>query len=157
MSDFDRALAIIFEVEGYDKVIVDSGGLTKWGISQRAYPDLDIRALTKADAAALYRRDYWDAVKGDELPWPLSCYVFDAAVNHGADPARRMLQKALGGLRTDGIIGRRTLARVREADLDETCALFMAQRCLRYSGTRHFDRYGYGWFARLFRVVRKAS
>jgi lysozyme family protein len=81
---FDAAFLLVVAAEGGEKVTDDPrdpGGLTKWGICQRSYPDLDIRALTESDAREIYRRDYWDACKCDELPWPLSLYVFDAAIN----------------------------------------------------------------------------
>ncbi len=150
--DFERAVEIIFKLEGYDETVVDSGGLTKWGISQRAYPNLDIRALTKADAKKIYHDDYWMKSRADQLAWPLSLYVFDAAVNQGVKPAAKMLQSAAGGLRVDGIIGSKTLSRVSRFPPAELGARYMARRCQRYAGTRHYDRYGYGWFARLFRL-----
>lgn len=157
MSDFDRAVDIVLDLEGGEREVVDTGGFTKWGISQRAYPSLDIAALTRQDAIDIYERDYWNASGADRLPWPLSLCVFDAAVNQGVDPAIRMLQKALGGLRIDGIIGRKTFARVAATPPEEAVALYMAQRALRYVGTRAFDRYGRGWFARLFRIVTQIN
>lgn len=59
MSDFERALAFCLKWEGGDKITDDPrdpGGLTKFGISQRAYPNEDIRKLTRGRAAFLYRR-----------------------------------------------------------------------------------------------------
>jgi lysozyme family protein len=154
--EFKRAVEVIFAVEGYDKVITDEGGLTKWGVSARGNPDLDIRALTREQAAQIYHDRYWKPVRGDDLPWPLSLYVFDAAVNHGTEPAAQMLQRAIG-VAVDGRLGPKTVARAKAMNVAEASALFMAQRCLRYTGTRNFDKNGYGWFARLFRVAAKAS
>ena len=62
---------------------------TKFGISAGAYPSLDIAGLTLADAQATYRRDYWDRVRGDELP--LALFKFDAAMNNGIGHAARWL------------------------------------------------------------------
>ena len=62
----------------------DPGGLTKFGISQRAYPNLDIRELTIEGAKALYRKDYWNRFSCDKLPPGIALLVFDAAVNQGA-------------------------------------------------------------------------
>lgn len=156
MIDFDRAVEIIFELEGYDETVVDTGGLTKWGISQRAYPHLDILSLTKDDAKNIYRKDYWNASSAGKLAWPLNLYLFDSAVNQGVNPAIKMLQKAAGGLSIDGIMGKKTLARINGSDRDDLCARFMAQRAIRYQGTRGFDRYGYGWFSRLFRLTQRS-
>ena len=69
----------------------DPGGLTKWGISQRAYPKLDIKNLTQADAEFIYYRDYWRPCGAEALPWPLQLCHFDAAVNHGRGRARKFL------------------------------------------------------------------
>jgi lysozyme family protein len=50
---------------------------------------LHIESLTLADAKRIYHRDFWAFVSGDALPWPLSYFVFDAAVNQGVAPAIR--------------------------------------------------------------------
>ena len=65
----------------------DPGGLTNHGISQRAYPNLDIRALTREQAIAIYHRDYWLPLP-DTLPDGLRWMLFDVAVNHGLSVAR---------------------------------------------------------------------
>ena len=65
----------------------DPGGLTNWGISQRAYPDLDIRELTREEAIAIYHRDYWLPIP-DTLPDAMRWMLFDCAVNHGLKVAR---------------------------------------------------------------------
>jgi lysozyme family protein len=73
MSNFDVAVAYLIENETGGRadggLTTDQGGLTKWGISQKAYPDLDIKNLTRENAVALYRKDYWlfDAVKSDRI------------------------------------------------------------------------------------------
>jgi hypothetical protein len=78
---FDTALAFVLQREnGY---VVDSGGATNLGISQRAYPHEDIKGMTQARAAELYRRDYWTPAGCDTLPAPLDLVVFDTAVNMG--------------------------------------------------------------------------
>ena len=46
----------------------DPGGETKFGISKRAHPDLDIANLTRDQAGAVYRRDYWDRLRCFDLP-----------------------------------------------------------------------------------------
>lgn len=74
----------------------DPGGVTHWGISHRAYPDLDIVNLTKEQAIEIYERDYWDKVGADTLPGPLALVAFNAAVNCGVGRAKRWLD-ACGG------------------------------------------------------------
>ena len=81
---FETVVHMVLEHEGgYVNHPSDPGGETKYGISKRAYPDVDIAELTKDDAANLYKRDYWDRIKGDELPVGVACVVMDYAVNSG--------------------------------------------------------------------------
>lgn len=152
---FIKAVEIILDLEGQGKLITDSGGLTKWGISQRAFPDTDIKTLTKEQARGIYYKEYWKAVEADYFAWPLSLYVFDAAVNQGQTTAIRMLQKAIG-TRVDGDFGPNSKQALSETFPGEACALFLAKRAVRYSRTNNYDKYGYGWFARLFRIVNKS-
>lgn len=118
------------------------------------YPNEDIKNLTADRAKLLYKRDYWDAAKCDQLPSPLNLFVFDAAVNQGAAPAIKMLQKTLNVVQ-DGILGQQTIAAAQAIHKDAV-ALFMADRALRYTGTRNFDLYGRGWLKRLFLISMEA-
>ena len=113
---FDKAfeLLMINEVSGmpnggYVNNPADPGGETKYGISKRAYLDVDIAGLTEDDAKAIYQRDYWDAHHCDAMPWAVGWVFFDCAVNHGAHEAIRWLQGALS-LLADGVLGSHTLA-----------------------------------------------
>ena len=97
METFDRCVrAVLLEEGGLSDHPQDPGGLTKYGISRRAYPDLDIRRLTMDDVIEIYRRDYWNPVCGTDLPASLALLVFDSAVNQGVGTAARLLQKAVG-------------------------------------------------------------
>lgn len=94
MSGFDAALDHVFRWEGgYVNDPRDPGGETKYGISKRAYPDMDIAALTTQQAAAIYRRDYWQRAGCDDLPPAQAAALFDAAVNAGAARARRWYEE----------------------------------------------------------------
>lgn len=155
MSAFDRALALVLRHEGG---LVDDprdpGGLTNLGISQRAYPNVDIRSLDQAGAGAIYRRDYWDAIKADQLPEGLAICVFDAAVNMGVDRAIRLLQKACS-VQVDGILGPNTLRAASR--LPDAVARFSAERALAYTGIRNFDIYGRGWLRRTISTAMEAA
>lgn len=92
------------------KVTNDSGGVTRWGISQRAYPDLDIPNLTLEEAAAIYRRDYFQPIRGyDYESQDVANKLLDAAVNMGAHMAVKLAQECavLCGqdVHTDGVAG----------------------------------------------------
>lgn len=155
-SPFDVALALLLRLEGgYVDDPADPGGETKFGISKRAYPGLDIGALTEADAAAIYRRDFWDALRCDTLPPALAVCLFDAAVNQGRNAAIRLLQRAVGA-KEDGVLGPDTLARAASAQavqIDD----FMARRAKRYAELSTVSTYGLGWFRRLMAVHRLAT
>ena len=123
---------------------------TKYGVSAMAYPHLDIRNLTLRDAQDIYRRDYWNKARCDELPAGLDYLVFDAAVNHGVSRAVRFLQAAVGAT-VDGVIGANTIARATRA-LDQSKAVtsFCITRALFYTDIGTFQRYKNGWFRRVF-------
>lgn len=97
MTDFEHAFqkTIIFE-GGDSNDPDDNGGLTRYGISQRAYPDLDIKALTLDAAKELYRRDYWDKCGCDRMNDQRHAeIIFDIAVNMGVGAAKELLMETL--------------------------------------------------------------
>jgi lysozyme family protein len=118
---------------------------TKYGISAMSYPDTNIRDLTLAEAKAIYRRDYWAKVRGDDLPPGIDLVVFDLAVNSGPGRAAEYLQKAVG-VPADGKIGPITLYAADNADpltvIDRICDRRLA----------FMPVYGKGWSARVLRV-----
>jgi lysozyme family protein len=69
----------------------DPGGTTKYGISQRAHPDVDVAALTEPQAKRIYHADYWLEIDGDALPWPLCLAAMDYAVNSGVSRAENAM------------------------------------------------------------------
>ena len=159
-DDFPRALEVVLKLEGgYSDDPRDSGGKTQYGITEKVARSFgysgEMRNLTKQTAAEIYKQGYWLNCKCGELPYPLSLYVFDCAVNQGSDAAKKLLQAALN-VKQDGLIGSVTLAAARKSG-SETAALFMAGRALRYTGTRGFDVYGRGWLKRLFIVTREGE
>lgn len=113
MANFNLAVEKILAVEGgYSNHPQDPGGETRWGISKRSYPDLDIKNLTKEQAIGIYRRDYWDY---DWIPsQEVAEKLFDMAVNMGVQTSNRYLQHALRelgfALNVDGVIGGQTAA-----------------------------------------------
>jgi lysozyme family protein len=156
MTSFTKAVGLILEREGgYVNDPKDPGGETNFGISKRQYPAVDIKALTREAAIAIYKRDYWLPCKCDDLPWPLSLFIFDAAVNQGVLPAKKMLQKAID-VAQDGIFGPVTMNRAKRATLVQV-ARFMALRTMRYQGTRNYDKFGEGWLVRMYLVAMEST
>jgi lysozyme family protein len=87
-DNFDKIMTIIFTFEGgYVNDPDDPGGETKYGISKKAFPKEDIKALTKERAKEIYHKLYWDAIKGDDLPDRIDACMMDTAVNTGVGRA----------------------------------------------------------------------
>ena len=156
MTAFEQAFGIVIGSEGgYVDNAADPGGRTKYGISQRSYPALDIAAMTLLDAQVIYKRDYWDKVRGDDLPPPLALLVFDAAVNCGLGRAARWLQAAVG-VGQDGITGPGTLAAVQAGVGWQVMARFGTERLIFMAGLPTWRQFGKGWAARLERLPYQA-
>lgn len=103
---------------GYVNDPLDAGGETKFGIAKNANPTLNIKALTWAQAEAVYYNKYWLAAQCDRLndiSPSLTVLHFDGAVNHGITNAARFLQRSIGVI-PDGVIGPVTLQKLRVAD-----------------------------------------
>ncbi len=148
-TPFDAAFdKLIGHEGGYVADSRDPGGETKFGISKRAYPGLDIARLTLADARAIYRRDYWDRAQCDKLPPGLAFDVFDAAVNSGIGQAIRFLQRAVG-VADDGQVGPLTLAAVSRLDAQTLQARYSGQRLEFMTRLSGWDAFGRGWARRI--------
>lgn len=94
---------------GYSDHEADRGGETKWGISEKSYPTLDIASLTIDDAVKIAKRDYWDLLRLDEVADPrVQSKIFDMAFNMGTGRTAKLVQSAVGVV-TDGIVGEKTL------------------------------------------------
>lgn len=96
VGSFDAAVPWILQHEG--GMTTDQGGLTNFGISHNANPDVDIAHLTRQDAIALYHARYWTAIDADHLPDNMKLAAFDSAVNEGVGATRSWLREAGGDL-----------------------------------------------------------
>lgn len=153
---FDKSLSIVLTFEGgYSNDPHDPGGETKFGISKKAYPTLDIKALTKDDASILYKRDYWDKCHCDRWAPGVALLVFDTAVNMGIHTAIILLQH-VSGANPDGIIGPRTIEAVGRLSPSKLIQDYAAMRMLRYTNNPNWPEYKKGWTRRLFTVVTTA-
>nr|WP_295941164.1 glycosyl hydrolase 108 family protein [uncultured Acidovorax sp.] len=141
---------------GYVNDPNDPGGETKWGISKRSYPHLNIKDLTRQDAIAIYQRDFWQRVQGDKLPVPFVFQALDAAVNHGIGNAVRWMQRA-AGVADDGVIGPVTLAAVARQEPADLVLNFNAERLEFYAKLQTFDHFGRGWTRRVAQNLRFAA
>ena len=157
MTDtFDRVLTIVFGEEGgYVNDPKDRGGETKFGISKRSFPDLNIATLTKAQARAIYQTSYWGPLRCADMAFPAALAVFDTGVNCGVPTAARLLQRAVGVVE-DGKIGPQTLAAVKRRVPSEVALNVLAYRIVRNPDLATWDAHGLGWSRRCLRVYAEA-
>ena len=158
---FETVVHMVLEHEGgYVNHPSDPGGETKYGISKRAYPDVDIAELTKDDAADLYKRDYWDRIKGDDLPVGVACVVMDYAVNSGISRASKALQSVCGIANGDGVIGPATLnavwTTVKNTSEEDVITAVTEQRQGFIRALSIYDTFGKGWERRIEETRAKA-
>jgi len=146
---FDKAFAKLIDHEGgLVNNPADKGGLTKYGISQRAYPHLDIASLTLQDVRELYKRDYWDRAQCDRLHPDVAFQVFDGAVNSGMGNSIRWLQEA-AGVAVDGIVGPLTLRKVGDMDTGIIIARYNGVRLKFMASLSTWDVFSRGWARRI--------
>ena len=142
---FDR---LIDHEGGYTSGKGDPGGETKYGISKRSYPHIDIKNLTLDGAKAIYLSDFWEKADIDDLPLHIQFDMFDAGVNHGRTQAVRFLQRALG-VADDGIVGPVTLTAAWKHSPENLVARFNGERLMFFTKLRHWTRFGKGWARRI--------
>jgi lysozyme family protein len=157
VAEFQQAVDYVLENEGgFSDNPLDPGGTTNFGISQRSFPDIDIKNLSRQDAIDIYEKYYWapssfDAIQSQRVATKL----FDAAVNMGAVPAVRLFQVALihvgaGPLLADGVLGPGTVKAANAADEAKLMDEFKAQLSKYYSSLER-PEFLLGWLRRAVR------
>lgn len=159
MSMFDSIIPRVFPAEGgylspeQAAEQGDPGGETHWGISKRAYPNIDIRALTKAQAIEIYRRDYWVTIHGEDLPHPIAYAMLDAAINSGWQKSIMWLQRAVG-VADDGKFGPITKKAVTSASTADVMLLISAERLEFMTKLSNWPVNSRGWARRIAANLR---
>ena len=166
MSKFKEALEVILHHEGgYVNHPKDPGGETNLGVTKRVYEEWggtkSMKDLTPEDVEPIYKKNYWDKVKGDELPEALALCVFDFGVNAGPGRAAKYLQSLVGALPIDGGIGPMTLAAVDKYidkfSVELAVERYQEARQKYYEELSTFDTFGRGWTRRVEEVTEKAK
>jgi lysozyme family protein len=124
VAAFNEAVSAVFKTEGgYVNDKDDRGGETKFGISKRSFPNLDIATLTKVDAEKIYKERYWHPQLEKLEDQAVATKVFDMIVNMGQKPAVKLFQSSVNLLSNgerpvtvDGILGPGTITRANELD-----------------------------------------
>ncbi|WP_182915323.1 glycoside hydrolase family 108 protein [Rhodopseudomonas palustris] len=170
-SAFSKCLTVILRYEGgYTNHPRDPGGVTLEGVIQRVYDGyrtrkrLPRRALTPtlrgtpewiAERDEIYRLQYWNAVRGDELPAGVDLFLFDSAVNSGPYQAIKWLQRGLAAAGVyhgpiDGHLGEGTMAAAHaHPDHDALIADMAARRLGMLQQLSTWTSFGGGWAQRV--------
>lgn len=142
-ANWQRAYPFVLNMEGgFSTDPNDKGNYTpsgefkgtKFGISARSYPHLDIRNLTREQALEIYKRDYWDASGAAQMAWPLCLAVLDTAINHGVGAAQRIYARKLSEIE-----------------------LFQAKRMLDYITYSTWPHHGVAWGNRVRHLLKEAE
>tara|TARA_R110002096_G_scaffold64854_3_gene157881 strand:+ start:1198 stop:1797 length:600 start_codon:yes stop_codon:yes gene_type:complete len=144
---------------GYVNHPDDPGGITNLGVTKKVYDAWigkestvdQMKALDDEDVKPIYEENYWNKIKGDDLPQGLDLCIFDFGVNAGPSRAAKMIQK-MAGTTVDGGIGPNSIkainALVEKDGLEEVINLYQLKRQAYYESLKHFDTFGRGWTAR---------
>lgn len=163
-ANFERALKLVLIHEGgYVDHPADPGGATNLGVTLgtlsqvlgRPATKAEVRALTRATVAPIYRANYWDAVQGDHLPAGVDYAVFDFAVNSGKGRAIPSLQRAIG-VADDGLLGPVTLANATATPALQTIERICADRMTFLRRLITWKTFGKGWTSRVEGVRAEA-
>ncbi len=153
VKDFDTIINFILEMEGHYSVHPDDpGGETKFGISKKAYPKLDIKTITLEHAKGIYYSDYWLTSLAPAMPGKLRLVYMDAAVNQGIFKTDTMLKDILG-TKMEGKIGPDTLRKAHSFNEKGLVVEFLRARSEHYRKLKNWDVFGRGWMNRLFKVA----
>ena len=165
ISNWQKSFELMLKSEGgYVNNPADPGGMTNLGVTKatwenwvgRESDEAEMRGLTPEKVEPLYKKKYWDAVRGDELPMGLDYLMFDFAVNAGAGRAIKTLQSSVG-VTPDGGFGPMTMAAVQAVDPVELIERFSQAKEDFYRSLNTFATFGTGWLNRVAAVKVKAS
>ena len=163
-KNYDKCLKTILHHEGgYVNHPEDPGGETNLGVTKRVYQEWggtkDMKDLTFDDVAPIYKKNYWDKMKCDDLPSGLDLCVFDFGVNAGPGRAAKYLQTLIGTV-ADGGIGPNTLAKLKEytdkTGVKETITNYQNDRQSYYEKLSTFKTFGRGWTRRVEETTKLA-
>ena len=159
LVEFDEIIEVVLHHEGgYVNDPDDPGGETNFGIAKRSHPDVDIANLTKDGAKEIYKRDYWDGNKVEELPEELRHIYFDMCVNQGKGRAVKILQQAANAkgadLTVDGGLGPMTLRAILKSnlELDRVRAYRVKYYADLVTRKPDLEKFYFGWFRRALEV-----
>jgi len=154
VTSFEKAVKAVLKHEGgyvFDED--DPGGETKYGISKKAFPDMNIKNLTVKQATEIYKKEYWKPSKVEMLPERLWNIYFDMSVNMGRKRACEILQKACNhknkvGIKVDGRMGRNTAGAAKRLEPKRLQSFRVKYYADLVNRKPKLEKYWYGWYKR---------
>lgn len=157
----DKAIEYALKNEGlYSNDKDDSGGETKFGISKRSYPNLDIKNLSVQKAKQIYKKDFWENqnyknIKNENL----AIKIFDLAVNVGTSRANKLIKRSLRSVNKkveeNGILDDITICLINESDATDLLSALKSEAAGYYrlivSTKPHRAKYLKGWLNRAYK------
>jgi lysozyme family protein len=163
-ENFDKCLKMLLSHEGgFVNHPDDPGGITNLGVTKKVYDEWigresteqEMRDLTPEDVGPIYKKNYWDRIKGDLLPSGVDWCAFDWAVNSGKSRPSKAIQRAVGATQ-DGAIGPATIGLIMEKDPEEIINYVYGVRQDFYKGLKTFETFGRGWTRRNKETLHQA-
>ena len=155
-QNFEECMARLLDHEGgYIWHREDPGGETNLGVTRAVYEqyagrqvmDGEMEGLTHDDVYPIYKENYWDRVRADDLPSGVDWAVFDFCVNSGVSRSAKALQRIVG-VEQDGGIGPMTLQAVASIEPVDIVDQMHYMREGFYRSLSTFDTFGRGWLRR---------
>jgi len=155
-KNFDKCLSMLLHHEGgFVNHPQGPGGMTNLGVTKKVYEawvghevtESTMKDLTFVDVAPIYKKNYWDKVRGDDLPSGVDWCAFDWGVNSGTGRPAKAIQRAVGAT-PDGAIGPMTLQAVFNHEPQSVIESVYQQRQKFYESLRTFEHFGRGWTRR---------
>ena len=163
-ENFDKCLEMLLSHEGgFVNHPEDPGGITNLGVTKKVYDEWtgresteqEMRDLTPEDVGPIYKKNYWDRIKGDSLPSGVDWCAFDWCVNSGKSRPSKAIQRAVGATQ-DGAIGPATIGLIMEKDPEEIINYVYGVRQDFYKSLKTFETFGRGWTRRNKETLHQA-
>lgn len=164
-ENWDACFQMVLKHEGgYVNNPKDPGGMTNLGVTKRVWEEFvghsvdetTMRGLTPDMVKPLYKKNYWDKIKGDDLPSGIDYAAYDLAVNSGTARAAKYLQQ-IAGVPADGVIGPKSLEAIKSCNAEETVDALCDMRLDFLKRLPTWETFGKGWGRRVSEVEEKAK
>jgi len=163
-ENWENCFAMVLKHEGgFVNHPKDPGGMTNLGVTRanwerylnRDVTEAEMRALTPETVKPFYKTQYWDKIKGDQLPSGVDYAAYDLAVNSGTGRAAKYLQE-IAGVTADGMIGPKSLEAIQSCNATEVADAICDMRLDFLKKLSTFETFGNGWTDRVVKVRAKS-